>query len=234
MRACAEFACLHSWTSRYRVRNRRCLRRDLCVSTDLTKALQHAPLNFWISIIIHTLPLRKRSTYAGLGAAMEAAASLVAPLLGGLLTDKLSWRWCFFIQLPLIAALIAIIVFFLDMSVGQAADSLSVMSVLRKSDILGTAIFVPAISLLILALQWGGQRYEWSDWRVILPICLFVALFALFIWHQSRLGQLATVPLHILRRRNVLFGFLFSFCNNGSLNIVEYYVRIASTITGLR
>lgn len=73
----------------------------------------------------------------------------------------------------------------------------------------------------------GRHQYEWSDWRVVLPLCLFAALFSLFIWHQRCLGERATVPLHIFQRRNVLFGFVFSFCNNGSLSIIEYYVRIA-------
>lgn len=176
-------------------------------------------------MILYISPLRKRSTYAGIGAATEATASLLAPLLGGLLTDRLSWRWCFFIQLPLVIAAITLIVSFLDMSVGEVAGSHSISSVLRKLDIMGMVIFMPAMSLLILALQWGGQKYKWSDWPVVLPLCLFATLLCLFIWHQSRLGQRATVPLHILRRRNVLLGFLFSFCNNGSLNIVEYYVR---------
>lgn len=106
-------------------------------------------------MIMYISPLRKRSTYAGIGAATEAAASLIAPLLGGLLTDRLSWRWCFFIQLSLIIALIAIMVSFLDISVGKV-DGQTTMSVLRRLDVKGTAIFVPAISLLLLALRGGA------------------------------------------------------------------------------
>lgn len=180
--------------------------------------------NLRIRMVIHITPLRKRPTYAGIGAATEAVASLTAPLFGGLLTDRLSWRWCFFIQLPLIVVAFCIVIFFLDLSAGKSIGDENLISVLRKLDVLGTAIFVPAFTLLLLALQWGGNKYNWSDWRVILPLCIFAALFTVFVWHQSRLGEHATVPFRILRRRSVLFGFLFSSCNNGSLSVIEYYV----------
>ena len=178
-------------------------------------------------MVIHITPLRKRSTYAGIGAATEAAASLTAPLLGGLLTDRLSWRWCFFIELPLIAGACIIVLFFLDLTKGKHVDGQTFTSVLRELDVLGTAIFVPAIASLLLALQWGGNKYEWSSWRVILLLCIFAALLGVFVWHQSRLGERATVPSRVLRQRNVLFGFVFSCCNNGSLSVIEYYVCVA-------
>ncbi|KAK1507827.1 uncharacterized protein CCOS01_16133 [Colletotrichum costaricense] len=176
------------------------------------------------AMVIHISPLRKRSKYAGIGAATEAVASLTAPLFGGLLTDRLNWRWCFFIQLPIIVVVLCIVLFSLDLNAGKPMGDETPWSVLRKLDGLGTAIFVPALTLLLLALQWGGNKYAWSDWRVILPLCIFAALFAVFVWHQSRLGEEATVPLRILQTRNVLFGFLFSSCNNGSLSVIEFYM----------
>ncbi|KAI8682149.1 hypothetical protein NCS55_00469600 [Fusarium keratoplasticum] len=186
------------------------------------------------AMVIHITPLRKRSTYAGIGAATEAAASLTAPLLGGLLTDRLSWRWCFFIELPLIAGACIIVLFFLDLTKGKHVDGQTFTSVLRELDVLGTAIFVPAIASLLLALQWGGNKYEWSSWRVILLLCIFAALLAVFVWHQSRLGERATVPSRVLRQRNVLFGFVFSCCNNGSLSVIEYYMpSYFQTVKGL-
>lgn len=54
-------------------------------------------------MVIHNTPLPKRSTYADIGAATEAVAALTAPPFGGLLTNSLGWRWCFFIQLLIIA-----------------------------------------------------------------------------------------------------------------------------------
>ncbi|WAO96923.1 Hypothetical protein NCS54_01461800 [Fusarium falciforme] len=186
------------------------------------------------AMVIHMAPLQRRSTYAGIGAASEAMASVTAPLLCGLLTDQLSWRWCFFIELPLIASVCAIVLFFLDSTKENHVDDQNLTLILRKLDVLGTAIFVPAITSLLLALQWGGNKYEWSDWRVILPLCFFIALLAAFVWHQSLLGERATLPPRILRQRSALFGFSFSCCNNGSLSVVEYYMPIYfQTVQGL-
>lgn len=170
-------------------------------------------------MIIDITPLSKRSTYAGIGAATEAVAALTAPLFGGLLTDSLGWRWCFYVQLPVIAA--TFIVTFLSL------DSVRLTRIgpaLHQLDFLGTAMLLAAITSLLLGLQWGGAAYEWSDWRPILLLCLFSILLAVFMWHQSRLGDRATLPSRILRRRTLLFGFFFSFCNNASLSVLEYYV----------
>ncbi|KAH7119427.1 major facilitator superfamily domain-containing protein [Dactylonectria estremocensis] len=150
------------------------------------------------AMVIHITPLRKRSTYAGIGAAAEAVASLTTPLFGGLLTDRLSWRRCFFLELPLIAGACIIVLLFLDLTKGKHVDGQNFTSVLRELDVLGTAIFVPAITSLLLALQWGGNKYEWSDWRAILLLCIFAALRAVFVLHQSRLGERATLPSRIL------------------------------------
>ncbi|OBS15764.1 hypothetical protein FPOA_13485 [Fusarium poae] len=186
------------------------------------------------AMVIHISPLRKRSTYAGIGAATEAVASLTAPLFGGLLTDRLNWRWCFFIQLPLITSVFCIVLFFLELTAGKALDGKNLTSALRELDVLGTVIFVPAITLLVLALQWGGNQYDWSDWHVILPLCLFAALLAVFIWYQRRLGEQATVPFRMLRTRTIVYGFLFSSCNNGSLSVIEYYMpTYFQTVKGL-
>ena len=171
-----------------------------------------------------------------MGAATEAAASLAAPLLGGLLTDRLSWRWCFFIELPLIASAFLAVTFSLHTWTSDSSEkSRSVASRLRDLDVVGTALFVAAITTLLLPLQWGGNSngYAWSDWRVLLPLCLSVALLAVFAWHQVRAGEQATLPPRILLRRSVLFGFLFSFGNNGSLNVIEYYVGGGPLIFGI-
>ncbi|CAG9989463.1 unnamed protein product [Clonostachys byssicola] len=194
------------------------------------------------AIIIQLCHLRRRPTYASIGAATEAMASLAAPLLGGVLVDSLSWRWCFLVEIPVLTAGFLIMVIFLEVPAGKTlTGDLSLRRLSEKADIYGTALFVPAFTLLILALQWGGTKYQWSDWRVILPLVFCLVLLLVFALLQTRLGDQAVLPPRIVKRRNVLCGFLFASCNNGALSIIEYYMptyfqvvhRVSATTSGL-
>ncbi|KAH8764366.1 major facilitator superfamily domain-containing protein [Diaporthe sp. PMI_573] len=176
------------------------------------------------AIIIALTPLSSRSKYSGIGAATEAAASLTAPLIGGALVDRLSWRWCFYIELPFLAVSFVLLTFFFKASHGGGVRGPSFKAVLRTLDILGTLILIPAFTCLILALQWGGNEYAWANWRVIMLLVLSVTLATAFVGWQIYLKERATIPGHILKRRNVVCGFLFACCNNGALSVVEYFM----------
>lgn len=102
----------------------------------------------------------------------------------------------------------------------------AVKEISHRIDVVGTALFVPAFTLLILALQWGGSVHEWSDWRVLLPLAASVVLLCAFALVQRGAGDRGVLPPRIALRRNILFGFLFASCNNGALSVIEYYVGL--------
>jgi MFS family permease len=176
------------------------------------------------TMITQTVPLRRRSMYGGLGAGIESVASVSAPLLGGVLTDKLSWRWCFWISLPLGAITLVVVGFLFENPRVNPNLSLPLKAKLARLDLLGTAIFVPSITALLLALQWGGSKYGWANARIIILLATFTALIGIFGWLQHRKGDSATLPTRIIMRRSILCGAWFSFCTNASLSVVDYYV----------
>ncbi|KAJ8128598.1 hypothetical protein O1611_g5035 [Lasiodiplodia mahajangana] len=178
------------------------------------------------AIIVHSTPLRKRPTVAGIGGATEAVASIGAPLIGGLLIDHLSWRWCYYIELPLIALTFFIVLFAYRSPRHRKGTSDQMKTNIRQLDLLGAALFIPCLTTLILALQWGGIKYPWHDWRVLLNLAFFVILLIAFAWLQRHRKDQAMLPTRILVRRSVLAGLCFSLCNNAALSIVEYYMPI--------
>lgn len=105
------------------------------------------------SIIIQLTPLRSRSKYASIGAATEAVASLTAPMIGGVLVDRLNWSWCFYIELPFLAAAFVLVLVFLDLPAGGILGGLSFSTLLRKVEPYSTAVFIPAFTCLILTFQ---------------------------------------------------------------------------------
>jgi hypothetical protein len=145
----------------------------------------------------------------------------------GVLADRATWRWCFWINLPL-GAITALVVLFLVKLPGppKTRDDASLKGLLSKLDLIGTAIFMPCMVSLLLALQWGGTTYAWGSWRVILLLCFFAVLFPAWLYVQYRRGDAATLPLRIARQRSVASGVVFTTGTGGSLFVIIYYVPI--------
>ncbi|VUC23481.1 unnamed protein product [Clonostachys rosea] len=179
-------------------------------------------------IVAKSLPLEKRPVFTGAIGACSGISQMIAPTLGGVFTDRLTWRWCFWINLPLGAATALTIFFFLKLPNNEKNDRTgnsvaNIKEFLNKLDLLGSLCLMPFLVCLLLALQWGGTTYAWSNWRVILCLSLFGVLLIAWIYIQYAKGDNATLPARIIRQRSVGCGLLFSLCTCSSMFVVSYY-----------
>ena len=87
--------------------------------------------------------------------------------MGGAFTQHLTWRWCFYINLPIGGVTAAGLVFLLKLTPAKSDGKVPLMADFRTLDPVGNIIFAPAIICLLLALQWGGVTYAWSNARII-------------------------------------------------------------------
>jgi MFS family permease len=180
-----------------------------------------------ILIIVLSVPMRQRPTYIGILAGMYGVSSVAGPLMGGAFTDKLTWRWCFYINLPLgVVTVLFVALLFKPPQSGSDSpkNKLSWRQQVSHFDLEGTVCFLPAIICLLLALQWGGSRYPWSDGRVIGLFVTFGALISLFVVIQLWKQDKATVPPRILSQRSVWSCAAFAVCFGGSFFPLIYYV----------
>ncbi|KAJ6619077.1 MFS transporter [Mycena sp. CBHHK59/15] len=179
-------------------------------------------------IVAHAVPLAKRPLFTGLIGAMYGIASVAGPLMGGVLTDKVTWRWCFYINLPIGAVTLLVMTFFFKMPKSAEHDA-PIMAIkeqrINQFDPWGTLLFIPAIVCLLLALQWGGSKYEWKNGRIVALFLLFGILIICFLAVQSSVKD-ATVPPRIFKTRSIWAGAFFSFCLGSSYFIIVFYLPI--------
>ena len=180
-----------------------------------------------VVIIVYILPLHKRPLYMGLMGSIFGVASAIGPLLGGAFTDGPGWRWCFYINLPCGLVVFLLLAIFLHIPQEMLKrDSTTWKEKANRMDPVGTVFFLPCIICLLLALQWGGVTYSWSNARIIVLLVLAGVLFVVFLLVQSWKGDNATVPGHILVNRSIIAGFWFSFCNGAAMQTLFYFLPI--------
>nr|L0E4G6.1 RecName: Full=MFS-type transporter phqF; AltName: Full=Paraherquamide biosynthesis cluster protein F [Penicillium fellutanum]AGA37273.1 efflux pump [Penicillium fellutanum] len=147
--------------------------------------------------------------------------------IGGAFAENSTWRWCFYINLPLGAVTtVLILCFFFDSRTGTSDVSMSSWNRFRGLDIPGLLLFLPTVFCLLLALQWGGAKYPWNNVRVIVLFVIFILAGGCWIFIQHSMKDQASVPPRLIRNRNVWSSAVYMGCIVGSFIIILYYFPI--------
>lgn len=136
---------------------------------------------------------------------------------GGAFSDSSTWRWCFYINLPIGGAVIIFIALFYNGTRGgdRAPRPTGFRNHISRFDLAGTLTFVSATICLLLAISWGGTTYAWDNPRIITLLTIAGVLFASFIAVEYWRRDSAMIPLRLLRKRNMEAAIWFSLCLGG-------------------
>lgn len=175
--------------------------------------------------MVSIIPLSKRPRYMGLFGAVFGVSSVIGPLLGGAFTTNVSWRWCFYINLPIGGVAWLVILFILNPTI-PAQTGLTIRQQLAQLDLLGEFFLLPSIICLLLALQWGGAQYAWSSARIIALFLVFGVTLIAFIAVQILRPETATIPPRMVKNRSIVAGMLYTFCLASAMMILVYFLPI--------
>ena len=170
------------------------------------------------------VPPRERGRYQGYIAAAFAAATVVGPLIGGVLVDHASWRWLFYVNLPVGAA--ALVALSARLPAGEPGDTD------RPLDLAGAALLAGATSTFILTCVWGGDRFAWGS-APILALIAGTAMLGMALALRERRAADPIVPVRLLAGRSVAVASGALFLVTAALFSVTVFVPLfLQAVTG--
>ncbi|KAJ7183444.1 MFS general substrate transporter [Mycena filopes] len=153
------------------------------------------------------IPLRERGLFNGITGMIWTVGSIAGPFIAGALAQKATWRWLFYLNLPLCAVAFASVAVFLDVATpeGRILDKLAAV------DWIGNILIIASSTSCMLGLTWGGGRYFWTSPQVLAP--LIIGLFGLgfSIFYEITIATRPTIPKSVLSNRGSLLGYVATF-----------------------
>ena len=181
-----------------------------------------------IAVVGDVIPPRDRGRYQGIFGATFGVSTIIGPLLGGFFVDNLSWRWIFYVNLPVGA--VAFIV------IGAALSSRAVTKQ-HKIDYLGAALLAGGLSSIVLFTSLGGTTWPWNSTRIIALIVLAVVALTAFVFVESRVPE-PILPLSLFKNRTFAVtsavGFIVGLSLFGAVTYLPLYLQIVKGVSPTR
>jgi EmrB/QacA subfamily drug resistance transporter len=173
-----------------------------------------------IAVVGDIIPPRDRGRYQGVFGAVFGVSTIIGPLLGGFFVDNLSWRWIFYVNLPVAAVAFVVI---------GAVFHTQTERVEHKIDYLGAALLAGGLSAVVLFTSLGGTTFAWGSAESVVLITLGVVLLVAFAFAERRATE-PILPLDLFRNRIFTvcagIGFIIGFALFGSVTYLPVFLQI--------
>ncbi|WKX70105.1 MDR family MFS transporter [Streptomyces sp. XD-27] len=178
-----------------------------------------------MAIVGDIVPPRERGRYQGLFGAVFGGTSVLGPLLGGLFVDHLSWRWVFYVNLPVGAVALTVIATALHIPRRRTRHTI---------DYPGTALIAAVAAALVLMTSLGGVSYAWGSWQIV-GLGVLGALLLLAFVRVERTAVEPVLPLKLFRSRTFalcsVIGFVVGFAMFGSMTYLPTFLQVVQGVS---
>jgi EmrB/QacA subfamily drug resistance transporter len=173
-----------------------------------------------LAVVGDIIPPRERGKYQGYFGGVFGVSTVLGPLLGGFLVDNFSWRWIFYVNLPVgIVALSVIGIAFHAQTVKRQ----------HTMDYLGAALLAAQLSSIVLFTSLGGTTWAWGSWQIVTLIVLSIVLLPMFVAVERRCAE-PILPLSLFRNRTFAvtsaIGFIIGFALFGAITYLPLYLQV--------
>ncbi|KAE8339531.1 hypothetical protein BDV24DRAFT_152689 [Aspergillus arachidicola] len=194
------------------------------------------------TVVTDLVPLRERGKYMALIQMTATIGAALGPFLGGLITDHSTWRWVFYLNIPiggskyrarilscqkhtLIRKTAAFVALFLFLRMNYQRDQ-TWKQRLARLDIAGNAIFIAAIIAVLIALTWGGTIYDWGTYHIVVPIVLGFIGIGLFITFEWTISKEPSFPRSTVSNRTSIAALILCFTHSICVYWTFYFLPI--------
>ncbi|KAJ6131688.1 Major facilitator superfamily domain general substrate transporter [Penicillium samsonianum] len=182
-------------------------------------------INMIVDVIVSDLvPLRERGNFIAIVLTVYSIGSSMGPFVGGIIVQRTTWRWVFYINLPVGG--FSLVLLFLFLHTNYQRDTTFSQKV-KRIDYIGNILIMGATAAVLCALTYGGSRYAWSSWRIIVPLVLgLVGLVIFMIFEQSRFCREPVVPPRLFKNRTSLVVFINTYLFTVLLYWVLFFIPV--------
>ncbi len=163
---------------------------------------------------------RERGRYQGYFGAVFGVSTIIGPLLGGFFVDNLSWRWIFYVNVPIGVVALAVI----GVAFRTRAEQLR-----HEMDYLGAALLGAGLTSIVLFTSLGGTTWAWGSWRIVSLVVASIVLVPAFVLVERRTAE-PILPLSLFRERTFAVtsgvGFIVGFALFGAVTFLPLYLQI--------
>jgi MFS family permease len=161
-------------------------------------------------IFCDIVPLRQRPKYFPLVLGSWSVGSILGPLIGGVLTEKASWRWCFHLNYPFCG--IGFIVAIMFVRLNRVAE-ITLAQKLKQTDWIGVFIFIGGMTSFLVGLSWGGIQHPWDSVATLAPILAGLFALVVFCWWQRFAQPHSLLPMSIFYNWSAIAAFYCALVN---------------------
>ncbi|KAH9214651.1 major facilitator superfamily domain-containing protein [Leptodontidium sp. 2 PMI_412] len=182
-------------------------------------------VNVLIELIICDLvPLRERGKFLGIVLSTFTIGASVGPFIGGIIVQNTTWRWIFWMNLPMGGASLVFLFAFLQV---QYTKESTLVQKMKRIDWLGNAILLPSLIAILIALTDAGTKAPWSSWRIIVPLALgFAGLVGFQVYESSKFCVEPTVPPRLFSNRTTITAYVLVFLQTITAIWVIYFFPV--------